>query len=608
MPTKMPSFSKVRKSFSKSLSFSKRKDTPDKPTPPPRKSQQSTEVDPPSAEKALAEANAAEKERLADLVLQRERELKQEQERVAAEKAAAKEAADAAADDAAAAAKEAAEARALAEAARASADAAKKEAEARRAATAAAEADNTRTIQASMQQVRQTRLDSEQSRLASSPVAAAEEGWEMVERDEVPDQSELLASNLVTRAVEGALAEVDADAPAPPPAVGVGGVSTRMDSMDALEAEAAEAAAAEEWSDALQSDTGSPSPAGALPIESPTTGGAPAFPQLESPPQWTPPVAPPPFSAQQSVIMIPRTGGSGMASTSEEMSTGFTLNKAGDFAGARKCFLEAYQLRGQRAEAQLSAANMALKLGETATAESEYKAILLRDDLTENLRRMAETKLASVVTTTAPPLFSSPAGTSINRTPSVLMPAVGGTDAASVEMAAGFAANKKGDYELARKHFLAAYDLQGERIEARMSAANMAYKMNDLHTAEDEYKEILQRSNASESLKRMATEKLASLAERTFPDERPASRFGTQAHLLLEPAAAPTLTQPRQRRTPLLKPLLVLCCVVLPILLAVALVKLDWAACEAAPETASAFSWSKAPAAPAPPAYCKLLM
>ena len=291
------------------------------------------------------------------------------------------------------------------------------------------------------------------------------------------------------------------------------------------------------------------------------------------------------FSAQQSVIMIPRTGGSGMASTSEEMSTGFTLNKAGDFAGARKCFLEAYQLRGQRAEAQLSAANMALKLGETATAESEYKAILLRDDLTENLRRMAETKLASVVTTTAPPLFSSPAGTSINRTPSVLMPAVGGTDDASVEMAAGFAANKKGDYELARKHFLAAYDLQGERIEARMSAANMAYKMNDLHTAEDEYKEILQRSDASESLKRMATEKLASLAERTFPDERPASRFGTQAHLLLEPAAAPTLTQPRQRRTPLLKPLLVLCCVVLPILLAVALVKLDWAACEAAPET-----------------------
>ena len=77
------------------------------------------------------------------------------------------------------------------------------------------------------------------------------------------------------------------------------------------------------------------------------------------------------------------------------MMSGHGHNGAGNYAGAQRCFLEAYQLGGpeeQMGIARLSAANMALKQGEVGAALAEYDAMLrdaarLPAQLVETLRR-----------------------------------------------------------------------------------------------------------------------------------------------------------------------------------------------------------------------------
>ena len=81
--------------------------------------------------------------------------------------------------------------------------------------------------------------------------------------------------------------------------------------------------------------------------------------------------------------------------TEEElMEAGFAANKRGEHADARKRFCEAYERFGHRVEAQLSGANMALKMGDAALAEFEYQQLLLRSDLSGALRKAVVEKLA----------------------------------------------------------------------------------------------------------------------------------------------------------------------------------------------------------------------
>ena len=51
-------------------------------------------------------------------------------------------------------------------------------------------------------------------------------------------------------------------------------------------------------------------------------------------------------------------------------SEGHRLNRRGDFVGARRCFLSAYNLEGNTAD-RISAANMALKMGDAPAALAE---------------------------------------------------------------------------------------------------------------------------------------------------------------------------------------------------------------------------------------------
>ena len=64
-------------------------------------------------------------------------------------------------------------------------------------------------------------------------------------------------------------------------------------------------------------------------------------------------------------------------------------------------------------------------------------------------------------------------------------------------LAEGHRANARADYAAARLNFLAACELFGDRVEAQLSAANMAAKMGDDELAASEYREMLARADLS---------------------------------------------------------------------------------------------------------------
>jgi len=68
-------------------------------------------------------------------------------------------------------------------------------------------------------------------------------------------------------------------------------------------------------------------------------------------------------------------------SENELLRIGHAANARKDFGAARLNFQAAYMMFGYKVEAQLSAANMALKLGEVELAASEYQEILRRNDV-----------------------------------------------------------------------------------------------------------------------------------------------------------------------------------------------------------------------------------
>ena len=71
------------------------------------------------------------------------------------------------------------------------------------------------------------------------------------------------------------------------------------------------------------------------------------------------------------------------------MRGGHDANGTGDFTRARQCFLDAYA-SSPTAVARISAANMALKMGEHSTARAEYDEILRDTDLSEANRAVRE--------------------------------------------------------------------------------------------------------------------------------------------------------------------------------------------------------------------------
>ncbi|KAL1511022.1 hypothetical protein AB1Y20_005847 [Prymnesium parvum] len=72
---------------------------------------------------------------------------------------------------------------------------------------------------------------------------------------------------------------------------------------------------------------------------------------------------------------------------------GHKANSNGDFHAARRSFLAAYELQ-RKPSAMISAANMALKSGETEAARSAYESLLQMDSLTPSERAVVERKLA----------------------------------------------------------------------------------------------------------------------------------------------------------------------------------------------------------------------
>ena len=82
----------------------------------------------------------------------------------------------------------------------------------------------------------------------------------------------------------------------------------------------------------------------------------------------------------------------GGLSAEELFKRGHQANGEGDVAAARAHFLAAFELEGSP-KAQLSAANMALKLGESDVALREYEALLLRPDLAPEHRQAVHTKI-----------------------------------------------------------------------------------------------------------------------------------------------------------------------------------------------------------------------
>ena len=82
----------------------------------------------------------------------------------------------------------------------------------------------------------------------------------------------------------------------------------------------------------------------------------------------------------------------GGLSAEELFKRGHQANGEGDVATARAQFLAAFELE-RSPKAQLSAANMALKLGESDVALREYEALLLRPDLAPEHRQAVHTKI-----------------------------------------------------------------------------------------------------------------------------------------------------------------------------------------------------------------------
>ena len=78
------------------------------------------------------------------------------------------------------------------------------------------------------------------------------------------------------------------------------------------------------------------------------------------------------------------------------MEAGHRANKRDDYFEARRNFRAAFELEG-KAVAQISAANMALKLGNVEEAMQEYTVVLQRTDLADNHRTLVENKLSGQV-------------------------------------------------------------------------------------------------------------------------------------------------------------------------------------------------------------------
>ena len=104
-------------------------------------------------------------------------------------------------------------------------------------------------------------------------------------------------------------------------------------------------------------------------------------------------------AAASAVAAVAREASSG-AEAARLVEKGHEANARGDFETARALFLRAHAAQG-RAGPQLSAANMALKMGDGGVALREYEALLLRSDLSEQHRQACHRKIGEAMRATS---------------------------------------------------------------------------------------------------------------------------------------------------------------------------------------------------------------
>ena len=104
-------------------------------------------------------------------------------------------------------------------------------------------------------------------------------------------------------------------------------------------------------------------------------------------------------AAASAVAAVAREASTG-AEAAHLVEKGHEANARGDFGAARELFLRAHAAQG-KAGPQLSAANMALKLGDSGVALREYEALLLRADLSEAHRQACHRKIGEAMRATS---------------------------------------------------------------------------------------------------------------------------------------------------------------------------------------------------------------
>ena len=165
----------------------------------------------------------------------------------------------------------------------------------------------------------------------------------------------------------------------------------------------------------------------------------------------------------------------GPPSYAELMAEGMTLNNLGYVAKARQAFLDCYKASGY-VNACVSAANMALKMGNAELAHDEYLALLTRSgssfidkELLEHINeKLAQARKGIVVAQKNKLLTEETYRTKLEQ---------------------AMVANSLGQFYEARELFFDVFSLKGT-IETRLSAANMTMKLGEVHAALAEYEKL----------------------------------------------------------------------------------------------------------------------
>ena len=183
------------------------------------------------------------------------------------------------------------------------------------------------------------------------------------------------------------------------------------------------------------------------------------------------------------------------------MKDGRAANDAGDIARAREIFARCFEASG-RYQAAVSAANMALKLGDPKTAYEEYTALLERyhEQMTDETLRLISRKMNEAVEAVERLRAQGELSSMLTEEQVAAMRLQASARGHITRkyspdkeerhyratLQAANRANAAGQYANARELFFELYMLKG-RIETRLSAANMTLKLGEVAAALAEY-------------------------------------------------------------------------------------------------------------------------